>query len=381
VEGDSELADAARLSLGELPGDGVNDQIVTLLQERDEDRYALLLQLVGERRINAVDDVLQALKAADPEVRTSALVALGETIDLRRLPILIQRAVATEHAADAPVAINALRKASTRMPDRDACVALLSESLTQAPAAARTTLLEIVAEVGGSRALQTLAQSANSADPQLQDAGSRLLGKWNSVDAAPVLLDLAKNGPSEKYQVRALRGYIGIARKFDMPEAERADMCRNAINATQRTAERKLALDVLQLHPSAPGLKLATLVMKIEPLKEDATIAALVIAQKLGNKANVQKILSEASIDSVDLQIIKAEYGANGARRDVTSLLQGRVGKLPVILLPKSSYNASFGGDPAPGARKTLIVQYRLNGREGSATFPENAVIVFADPK
>ena len=41
-------------------------------------------------------------------------------------------------------------------------------------------------------------QPRKSDDPQLQDTGSRLLGKWNSVDAAPVLMDLAKIGAGGK---------------------------------------------------------------------------------------------------------------------------------------------------------------------------------------
>ena len=59
-----------------------------------------------------------------------------------------------------------------------------------------TILLEILGEVGGAKALSTLATAAKSSDPELQDTGSRLLGKWNGVDAAPVLLDLAKTAPA-----------------------------------------------------------------------------------------------------------------------------------------------------------------------------------------
>ena len=42
-------------------------------------------------------------------------------------------------------------------------------------------------------------------NPELQDAGSRLLGEWMTVDAAPVLLDLAKTAAEEKYEIRAIR--------------------------------------------------------------------------------------------------------------------------------------------------------------------------------
>ena len=184
------------------------------------------------------------------------------------------------------------------MPDREACAAELAAALDRSPAAAKTTLLEILSDVGGTKALQTLATAAGSDDPQLQDTGSRLLGIWNSVDAAPVLLDLAKNAPAEKYRVRALRGYIGVARKFAMPDKKRAEMCQNAINATRRPSEHKLALDVMTLHPSTEALSLAVNAMKIPGLKDDATAAALVIAQKLRKKGvDVSALMSAAGLD------------------------------------------------------------------------------------
>jgi hypothetical protein len=53
----------------------------------------------------------------------------------------------------------------------------------------------------------------------------------------------------------------------------------------------------------------------------------------------------------------------------------------PLIVLPQSGYNAAFGGDPVPGVVKQLKVQYRINGKEGEATFAENAAILLPMPK
>ena len=132
--------------------------------------------------------------------------------------------------------------------------------------------------------MKTLATAAKSDDPQLQDTGSRLLGTWNSLAAAPVLLNLAKTGPVEKYRIRAMRGYIGLARKFAMSNQERAQMCQNAFDAAGRDAERKLVLEVLKIHPSRAGLKIATNAMNVPSLKADATVAAAAIAKKVGRK-------------------------------------------------------------------------------------------------
>ncbi|MGB1815244.1 MAG: hypothetical protein ACPHJ3_07780, partial [Rubripirellula sp.] len=80
----------------------------------------------------------------------------------------------------------------------EACAAQLAKAIPAADPGNKTTLLEILAEMGGENALAQVSAAAMSRDPQLQDDGSRLLGKWNSVAAAPSLMNLAVSGPSSK---------------------------------------------------------------------------------------------------------------------------------------------------------------------------------------
>jgi len=367
--------------LAGLPSEKVDAQIVALLPKAEAKAYPLLIELVGQRRIDAVPELLKAMDHADKKVRTAALTALGETVALKRLSVLVSQAVAPKHAEDAPAAQQALKAASIRMPDREACAEELALALASSPNATKSLLLEILSDVGGTKALQTLGAAAKSSDPEQQDTASRLLGKWNGVDAAPVLLDLAKTAPAEKYQVRALRGYIGLARKFAMPEPDRVGMCQKAMDASSQSAEQKLVLDVLTLHPSVEGLTLAIKTMNVPALKGDATRATLVIAQKLSGKVDVSEQLSKAGLDKVKLEIIKAEYGAGSTQKDVTAILRKQVGDLPLITLASSSYNTSFGGDPASGSVKQLKVQYRINGKAGEATFAENDLIILPMPK
>lgn len=292
-ESDKDLVQAANETLAVLPGEGVDKKIVASLPTAQGRSYRQLIELVGKRRIDAVPDLLKALNHPDQAIRGAALVSLGETVPLDRLSLLVSQVVDPKFSEDAELAAQALKAAAIRMPDREACATELAAALERASSNTKTTLLEILAEVGGSSALQTLADSAKSPDPELQDTSSRLLGKWNGVDAAPVLLDLAKTAPAEKFQVRALRGYIGLARKFAMPENQRAAMCASAMDASQRTDERKLVLEVLQLHPSVDGLKLAIAAKQRPDVASEAEAAAQVIAQKLRRKGvDVSKLIS-----------------------------------------------------------------------------------------
>lgn len=381
VDADEDLALAAKSTLADLPGDKVNLQIGTMLPNAKGKTYLLLIELVGQRRIEATPALLKALDSSDKNARHAALLALGETVSLKNLNVLISQASNTKDADDAATAQQALKTASVRMPDREACAAELTTALEKAPAASKVLLLDILGDVGGDKALKTLATAAKSNDPQLQDAGTKVLGKWGSLDGAPVLLDLAKSGPPN-FRIRTLRGYIGLIRKYPMPDAQRAEMCQKALDLARQDAEQKLVLDVARIHPSPETLAIAIKLMKVPSLKDDATQTTLVIAQKLGAKGiNVGEQLSNAGFEKVKVEIVKAEYGSGATQKDVTAVLQKQAGDLPLITLMSPSYNANFGGDPTPGSTKQLKIQYKINGKAGEASFAEDALIILPMPK
>jgi HEAT repeat protein len=382
VDTDQDLSEAARATLASLPGDKVDAHIVTQLELAKGKTYPLLIDLVGKRRIEAVPALLKAIDNDDKLVRTSALNAMGETVSLKDLNILIAQAIAPKRAEDAEVAQAALKAASIRMADREACAAQLSAAIEKSKTVAtKGVLLQILGAMGGPKALATIGGAAKSGEAQLQDISSRLLGEWMTEDAAPVLLDLA-NTNSNPYQVRALRGYIRIARQFVLPDEQRMVMCQNAYDAARQTAEKKLVLDVLKRYPTLEGIKMATKAMKTPELKDDATQTVLIVAQKLGSKGvDVKDLLTSAGIPKMKIDIVKAEYGAGATQRDVTEVLRKKVGDLPVISLDSTSFNTSFGGDPVPGSVKKLKVQYKIDGKAGEATFAEDVLIVLPMPK
>lgn len=297
VDDDVELSQAAKATLADLSGEKINTQIAALLPKAQGKSYQMLIELVGQRRISATPALLKALDSSDKGVRSAALVALGETVDLKGLSILISQVMAAKSEEDGTTATQALKSASVRMPDQDACVTELAAAMEKAPAATKVTLLEIIAEVGGAKALKTLGSSAKSNDPVQQDAASRVLGKWNNVDAAPVLIDLAKTGPAQ-YRVRSLRGYIGLVRKFAMPDKQRAEMAQTAFDTSTQAAEQKLVLDVCKLHANPETLKVVIKARQVPELKDDATTTAVAMAKAMSAKGvDVKDQMTKAGIE------------------------------------------------------------------------------------
>ena len=111
-------------------------------------------------------------------------------------------------------------------------------------------------------------------------------------------------------------------------------------------------------------------------------MALQVVATSGGRQSKeLRKMLEEMGHKLVKIEVIKAEYGSDTTVKDVTTILNKHVHDFPVIVLPVSYYKYALGGDPAPGQVKHLKIQYRMDGKPGEATFPENAPIVLPVPK
>jgi HEAT repeat protein len=290
---DAELAAEAKTALAALPGEQVDADIKGQLASAQGKSLPVLIELVGLRRLDAKGDLLKAAEHPQAAVRGAALIALGQTIAPEDLSLLIHAALSPKHAEDSQVATQALRVACVRMPDRDACAEQLMAVMAGAPITTKTTLLETMAAMGGAKALEALATAAKSGDPQLQDTSTRVLGEWLNLDAAPVLLDLAKTLTEDKYQVRATRGYIRLARQFALNDKLRVEMCQKAYDAAKRTAEQKLVLDILARSSSMDALRLAVKAAEVPELKADAVRVATAIGQKIGDKPQARELLSK----------------------------------------------------------------------------------------
>lgn len=278
---DPGIADTARAAVASLPGEAVNREIVARLQGADAKILPVLVELVGRRRIAAVAALLPLASHPDEKVRTATIVALGPTVDLANLEVLVAAATAPKSPAEGEAARAAVREASVRMPDRDGCASKLATALEKAPAEAKVMLLDVIGEVGGTKAVETMATVARSGDEALEDAATRLLGKWMTADAAPVLLSLATAEPGGKFKTRALRGYIRIARQFVLPDGERADMCRKVLAVAQEDADRKAVLEILVRYPSGATLAVAEEAAKLPGLEGEAVKAANEIRAKV----------------------------------------------------------------------------------------------------
>jgi HEAT repeat protein len=280
VDDNADVALAAATALADMQGERINARLIELLPHASGKQLAVLLNLVGKRRLEATEALTEALANDDAAVRQAALAALGETVTPEQLPLLVRQCLAAQDPADAAVAWRALKAASIRMPDREACAAELAKGVAGASPAAQAQFVEVLGAVGGRNALRVMSAVMKSGDDQALDAGTQALGNWMEVDAAPVLLDLARTAKGEKYRIRALRSYVRLARQFKMPDADRAEMCQKALAVANRDEERDLVFAVLERYPNEHSLRVAKSAIDQPELKERAERVAEAIEQQ-----------------------------------------------------------------------------------------------------
>jgi HEAT repeat protein len=275
--GDAAVAQTAQDGLKAMRDATVDAAILARLAAADAKAKVVLFDVLSARRVTAAVPAIRAgLSDPNESVRLAAITALGRLAELNDIDTLAAKAF-----AEAAAAQTALKMAALRMSDPNACAAKLATRLTDATPANQTYILELLSKVGGKKALETVVALAKSNEPGTKDAATRVLGEWLSVDAAPVLLDIAKTDGDQKYQVRALRGYIRIARQLKLPAETKLGMFQAAIQAAKRDEERQLALEILTRIPSAATLNLAVAQLNNAALKEKAADTAVKIAAKV----------------------------------------------------------------------------------------------------
>lgn len=282
VDEESDLAPLVREAIAGLPGDQVEEHVLAMLPQADDATRLILLDTIARRRIQATDELTVYLQHEQPRLRHAALLALGETIAQDELALLISQVKQPVHAEDAAVARQSLRAASVRMPDREAAAQQLAAALQDTESLeTQVALVETLGAMGGDKALETIHQAAKNKSPAMQDVATRVLGEWMTADAAPVLLDLSKELPAGKYRVRALRGYLRIARQLRIPRSERLEICKNALELADRDEEKILALETLTRSRSPRSLEIAASQLSSDKLGAKASGAVMVLAEAI----------------------------------------------------------------------------------------------------
>ena len=199
------------------------------------------------------------------------------------LQVVDRRLISATSPDELAAVKEALQTSCIRLADSETCARKIVACLPKTSGELRHSLYDLLGIVGGTTALEAMAKASAEADPELQDTVTRVLGQWMSPDAAPVLLEIASQSDQEKFRVRARRGYIRIVRQFDVPNAQRVAMCRQAMPLAERKEEKLLVLETLPRIPRAESLSIAVSQLEFTEVKHQAALVTLALSDTVVN--------------------------------------------------------------------------------------------------
>ncbi|MBM4046179.1 MAG: DUF1080 domain-containing protein [Planctomycetes bacterium] len=352
---DTDTAKAAQDSLASLPGAEADAAVMAMLDAPEPERRLTGLDLIGRRRVmTAMPALFKATGDADPKVRAAAFKRLGELGGEAEMPTLLDLLLKAKETSEVGAAEDALKSVCVRMEAPEALTEKLMSPLAQAPPAQKGALLRVLSVVGGPKALDTVRAAVQDANPEVHAAAIRALGKWKTADAAPLLLELAKTSKDATDKILCLRSYIGLAGNHDLPAAERMALCKQAGALVERDEERKLLLSALSGIQTAESLALVTPYLDQAGTKEEASAAAVGIAEKLVKGRDAAKVVEPLQ------KVVQVTANADLSKRAQAALKQA-----PSKPAPKPSPKAA----PPPAGGGALFNGKDLTGWEGNPEF------------
>lgn len=230
------------------------------------------------RTAEAGDALVKIAETKKDALRDAALSALSEIVDLDNLELLVK---ALNGETDDAKVDWLLRAACTRLPRED-CAAKVAELFAKADLDSKIKMLPLLKQIGGGTALMAVANACNG---DTLDKATQILGEWNTPEdaqrLAEICLTIAKQANDAKYHSRGIRGYIRVARQFELPVATKIEMCKTAFDAARRADDKALIFEVFKRNIVAENVAAALEYTKYAEFKDAACEAAVFVAEKI----------------------------------------------------------------------------------------------------
>ncbi len=282
ADSDREIAQAAQEGLASLTIPEADAAVEKMFDSQDVQARLTAIDLMGRRRMaSAVPALLEAATGAEAQVRPAALRKLGELGTPAKLDSVLDLAGRLREPADLDALEQAINDICAKAAKPESCADPVISRIRQSATAQKSLLLRVLGSLGGATALKTVREAAADANADLHATAIRVLGAWKTADAAPDLLQFAKNAASDSDKTLCLRAFLGMAANPDLPADQRLAMCRQAVDMAQATDQKKLLLGALGGIPKLESLALIIPCLDNAETKEEASTAIVSVANPL----------------------------------------------------------------------------------------------------
>lgn len=322
-KGTAQDAAAVRNALLIMKGDGMTDKVADALPKMPAEGQAAILEVLGARAAhNRIGDVFFFAENRNPAVRLAALSALGKMArkeDLPRLYALLNKASEPEELKAVQQAV----LASVREYDsQEQQAEVVLQQMEQVSVEKKPTFFNILAGIGGDRALRTVSEAFYAGDAATKQAAVTALSGWADVSAANELYRISREPAHAAYLDQALKGYIRTVSLSKYPADQKLLLLRNGMELANTLEQKKLILQQVERNRTFPALVFAARYLDDPALQQEAANAVMNIT--LSNKNFYGNVVREHLNKTI--QVLKgpdSEYQKESMRKFLAEMPEG----------------------------------------------------------
>lgn len=273
------VSSTAQNGLIGFPGKQADAAVIALLNDSNAKTRVAAIEMVRRRRIAAaVRPLLKTTGDANADVVRAGFKALGELAGAADIPDVVDAMLKANALAEAEAALSAI---CARQSDKTICTDKLLPALANAQGKPKLALLRVLRTVGNPQALAAVRAATAEPDKSVKETALRAICNWPTPDALPDLAKIARTTADTKFRILALRGQLRLIPMQTVPDAKKVSQLKEMLPLIERTEEQRLVLATLAGLPTAESLALVTTYLAREELKEEASAAAVAIAEKI----------------------------------------------------------------------------------------------------
>ena len=312
---------AARQSLVKLPGENADWNLIARTQEgNDAEKVEVIRALTARGISDAASALLESVKSAHRDVRVASLDGLQELAaagQMRWLADLLVGAQARDRDRVRRMLVAVARRCGAA---KQAAQELVGRRTPDMDTETRGALLLALGDLGDDAGLPVLRDALKAGDEQVRRWAILALSDWPNAEPADDLVRVARNEANETLRVLALRGYINLA---GLPGAMAPDarlQCyRTAFELAPSAAEKRKVLAGLPEIKTLDALRFAESCLADEPVREEAALAAVTIAQAVYTRDG-------AAVTAVLERVVAADV-----REDIRKQAQATLGEIEAV--------------------------------------------------
>ena len=310
-----EVAKAAQDSLAAIQGPAADAAIAALLGQGDAAMRTVVIDLIGQRRAaGAAAALLKTAEDQDEKIRLASLKVLGDVGTPAEVSAMVGLLLKAKSPAEMQAAADAMSAICVRAQDRAACADKVVAGMAQAQGPAKLALLAVLRSAGGPKALVAVRAAAKDPNAEVKDAALRALTGWQSVEALPDVMQLAKTSKDPKIKILALGGWIRLIPLEEVAAGKKVAGLKEAMAMCERKEEKRLVLAALGHIPAVESLALVMQSVGNPDLKDEACLAAVGIGEEIAGShaAQVSEAMKQVIAATTNQAILKRAKALEG---------------------------------------------------------------------